>query len=301
LRDIARLPIRLRTASRLLRLCPAGMPGRMRVAKLLFGDGLKSRDISIQGHDGLRFLVPCLREPIALHLFVDGEYERETLRVLLRILAEGAIYVDVGANIGVFALPAARQVGAHGKVIGVEASPAVFPYLEHNVAANDLPNVFLYECALCDHDDLIAQFWEAPATKFGMGALAPQFEVEPVNVRTRTLDSVLSDLEIEHVDVLKVDVEGFEAGVFRGAQRLLSGPNPPIVIFEFCDWAEQRSGQGPGAAQRVIADYGYTLWRLKHFPNGAPLDGLVTEGSDMLVAAHRSVATVRDMTAAGRA
>jgi FkbM family methyltransferase len=273
----------------------------MRIAKLLFGDGIKSRDVSIQAHGGLQFLVPCLREPIALHLFIDGEYERETLRVLLRILAQGATYVDVGANIGVFTLPAARQVGAHGKVIGVEASPTVFPYLEHNVAANDLTNVSLYECALCEHDDLIAPFWEAPATKFGMGALVPQFEVEPVNVKTRTLDSVLSELEIEHVDVLKVDVEGFESAVFMGAQRLLSGPKPPVVIFEFCDWAEQRSGQGLGAAQRVIAACGYTLWRLKHFPNGAPLDGPVTDGCDMLVAARGSAAEVRAMTAAGRA
>ncbi len=75
---------------------------------------------------------------------------------------------------------------------------------------------------------------------------------KPMNVATRTLDSVLSELAITSVDVLKVDVEGFEAAVFRGAERLLSGPNPPIVVFEFCDWAEQRSGYCIGDAQRVL-------------------------------------------------
>ena len=272
----------------------------MRVARLLLGEGMAARDVSIETHDHLRFLVPSLREPIAFHLFCDGQYERETLGLLLRVLTAGATFVDVGANIGVFTLPAAQRVGSRGRVVGVEASPAVFPYLAHNVAANELANIHLSQCALCDSNDRTVHFWEAPATSFGMGALVPQFHVEPVDVKTRTLDSVLSELGIASVDVLKVDVEGFEAAVFRGARHLLSGPKPPTVIFEFCDWAELRSGESLGDAQRVIAGYGYTLWRLKDFPNGEPLVEIVTEGCDMLVAAHGSVAETRETTV-GRA
>jgi FkbM family methyltransferase len=298
LREIAQLPVRLRTASWLLRLYPRGIPGRTRIARLLLGEGLATRDVSIRGHDRLSFLVPSLREPIAFHLFIDGEYEHDTLALVLRILVPGGTFVDAGANIGVFALPAARRVGSQGRIVAIEASPTVFPYLEHNVEVNDVSNIVLRQCAVCNSDDGMVHFYEAPATSFGMGALAPQFNAEPLNVGTRTLDSLLREMGIMSVDVLKVDVEGFEAAVFRGAERLLTGPNPPVVLFEFCDWAEQRSGHGLGDAQRILTGYGYTLWRLNHFPGGTPLGSVVAEGCDMLVAA-RGVDDVRGMTAFG--
>src|SRR5262249_39054873 len=128
-------------------------------------------------------------------------------------------------------------------------------------------------------------FYEAPIAKFGMGALAPQFDASPTMVDVMTLDNLLSDQGIARVDALKVDVEGFEAAVFRGAERVLTGPRPPIVVFEFCDWAERRArGTCVGDAQRLIRDYGFTVSRLRDFGAKAPLCDLLLEGSEMLVA-----------------
>src|SRR5947209_6394987 len=92
-----------------------------------------------------------------------------------------------------------------------------------------------------------------------MGALAGQFGAAPATVRSQTLDRLVAEAGLSRVDMVKVDVEGFEAAVFRGAKGMLTGPAPPILIFEFLDWAERRSGESLGAAQRLLLEYGYRL------------------------------------------
>ena len=66
-------------------------------------------------------------------------------------------------------------------------------------------------------------FYVAPASHFGMGALAPQFDAEPCLVSTRPLDEVVADKGLPFVSVFKVDVEGHELAVFRGGRQLLEG------------------------------------------------------------------------------
>ena len=270
----------------LLRLCPVGTPGKSRLGHWLLRSALHERDVMMQTQRDESFLVPSLAEPIGFHLLVDGVYEPETLAFVLHSLTSGSTFVDVGANIGVFTIPAGRAVGETGCVLAIEPSPRVFPYLSHNVTVNGVTNVFLHEGAIFAHNVPQLPFYEAPVEHFGMGALAPQFFAEPIFVAARSLDSLLAEKGIGRVDLLKVDVEGFEAAVFRGATALLTGSVPPVILFEFCDWAEERMSQGTvGDAQRMLLDLGYCLWRLEDFVSGRrPLHAVLTSGSAMLIA-----------------
>ena len=119
-----------------------------------------------------------------------------------------------------------------------------------------------------------------------MGSLGAQFHNEPVPVLCRTLDHVLKEQGIERVDVIKVDVEGVEAAVFEGAKELLTGEHPPVIVFEFCDWAENRVvGGRAGDAQRLLMSWGYRIWRLADIVKGwPPLVNVLTTGFEMLVA-----------------
>jgi FkbM family methyltransferase len=224
-------------------------------------------------------------EPVAFHLLVDGVYEPELARFLLERLSAGGTFVDVGANVGALTIPAARRVGPSGLVLSVEASPRVFPYLAENVRANRGDNIRLRHCAACEGDRSGVPFYEAPTDRFGMGSMAPQFGGAPVLVPSRSLDDLLAEEGVTHVDLLKVDVEGFEAQVFRGARGLLTSERPPVVVFEFCDWAEQRGGGPVGLAQQVLRDFGFNLFLLK----GRDLipTGPVTVGSETLVAVNQ--------------
>jgi FkbM family methyltransferase len=248
---------------------------------------MRTYDATVRDSAGSTYVVPSLREPVAFHLFFDGVYERETLRFLFSRLGPGSIFVDVGANIGAMTVPVARQVGPNGRVLAIEASPRVFRYLEHNIAANGIANVRLKCCAASDAQTPALPFFEAPPECFGAGSVGPQSNALPRAVPAVPLDCILESENISRVDVLKVDVEGFESAVFRGAARLLNGPAPPIVVFEFGDWAEARTPNAKvGDAQRLLREYGYTLWLLDDFGrrNSRPLERVLVEGGAMLVA-----------------
>ena len=277
---------RLDFVSKVLRWLPAEIPGKTRLAKRLLGSQLQVENVKVTGRDGIIFVIPSLREPVGFYLLIDGIYEVEAVNFVLEHLKPGAVFIDVGANIGSFALPAARKVGHTGCVIAVEPSPRVFPYLQQNVTLNGLSNIKLIQCAVTDCDWLRLPFYEAPIEHFGMGSLGPQFHANPLSVLTHTLDHIMSEQNIESVDVIKVDVEGFEVAVFQGAEKLLTNGKSPIVVFEFCDWAEDRvPDKQIGDAQRLLKDWGYHIWRLKDLMNNKPpLAEVLTSGFETFVA-----------------
>jgi FkbM family methyltransferase len=275
----ATLP-RVRLASAWLRKLPPAFPGKLRLARFLLGDAQRARDVELDDADGNHFLVPHLSEPMALHLLANGVYEPETRAAILPHLGGDAILVDVGANIGLFTIPAARKC----QVLAIEASPVLFGYLQANVARNGLENVQLVHAAATERDGDTVRFYEAPPAKFGMGSLVPRFGGASVQVLTRTVDSLLSPEQAARVRALKVDVEGFEAQVLRGATGLLTQETPPMVVFEFADWAEEDAAQ-VGTAQLVLREFGFKIWRLQDWQQGRdPLETPLTRGDAMLVA-----------------
>jgi FkbM family methyltransferase len=260
--------------------------GRWRVARTLLARSVLDRqNCVVVSCDGDKFRVPSLREPIAFALLVDGDYEVSTWNTIREYLPVGGTFVDLGSNIGLLSLKAARHVGANGRVIAVEASPTIYPYLVTNLEAAGRANFTALQLAVTSEDNVEISFYEAPTEKFGVGSLAPQFDSSGISVRGRTLDSILDELRVDRVDVVKIDVEGFEGDIFLGAQRLLSSRNKPTIVFEFLDWAEERSGRSVGFAQSILRDHGYVL-RIIDEASGRSdeLRAPLTVGGAMLVA-----------------
>jgi FkbM family methyltransferase len=278
--------LRLERTAKALRWIPAETPGKARLAKRLLGSCLEAQDVMVKGRSGVTFLTPSLREPVGFNLLVDGVYEAEVLNFAFGLIRPGAVIIDVGANIGAFTLPVAKEVGESGCVIAIEASPRVFPYLERNVSLNALSNVYLVQCAAFNCDRQAVSFYDASIDRFGKGSLGSHYHADRVSVPTRTLDNIVREQRIGRVDLIKIDVEGGEVLVLQGAQCLLTGDRPPIIVFEFCDWAEESVlGGQRGCAQRLLRDWGYQLWRLADFSRGRPpLREILTSGFEMLVA-----------------
>lgn len=220
---------------------------------------LRYCDVVVTLNDGFRLLVPSLREPVAFHCLIDGVYEPEVSVLLKQFLTSGGTFLDIGSNVGVFTLMAARIVGESGLVIAVEASPEINRYLKHNIAEAKHKNIRHVEKAVADTGPRPISFWQAPFNKFGMGALAPQFGTEAITVEADTIDHILASIGVDHINLVKIDIEGFEAMAFRGAEKLLSRQPRPIIIFEFVDWAESRAGARCGEAQRLLVDLDYSL------------------------------------------
>lgn len=270
-----------------LRMLPAGLRGKTRLAKALRSQASRRNKALVSDEDGNQFLLPNLVEPVAFSLWMNGRYEPDTYQFLVDSLGPGAMFLDIGANVGAFAVPIARRLAAQGGlVLAVEASPRVLPYLERNVELNRIRNTTILACAVSDGTEPEVEFYEAPLEQFGMGSCAPQFNATPLRVRAASVDSILEEQRIERVDVMKVDVEGWEAKVFHGAAKCLAGPKPPKVVFEFCDWAEERAFPGRvGLAQTILRELGFRLWRLGDYrKKRPPISEPIRQGAEMIVA-----------------
>jgi FkbM family methyltransferase len=260
--------------------------GKRRLVRLLFNKKIASAEnVVVRGKFNCQYLLPNLQENVGFDILVNGIYETETVALLRRIIPEKGVYMDLGANIGAILIPLCK-LRTDISVISVEAAPWIYKYLEHNVSLNQLTNVRLLNNALFDKDDVSLDFY-SPHDKYGKGSLSPVFSKEGVKVMTKKVDTLVKDFLLPGVDTVKIDVEGFEYFVFKGAQELLSSPQAPDIIFEFVDWAEKQAmGLVPGAAQQLLLDFGYKLYVLdKDRP--VKIDSVLREGSFNLFASKK--------------
>lgn len=173
-------------------------------------------EVTVRGSAGI---FVCPPGPGAFFLGVDEAYE-PGLSALLRE-TKGTV-VDVGANIGFITVRAARTAS---RVIAIEPHPTRFRYLERNVALNGLTNVTCMNCAVGAGEGELALYDVDPT----LGPRPLDVSATPGRGRChrvplRTLDSL-----VEEANLVKIDVEGYEAEVLRGANNLLAG-GPRLVI-----------------------------------------------------------------------
>lgn len=140
----------------------------------------------------------------------------------------GDTVIDAGAFIGRHALAYARDVGPTGRVIAIEPHPENFRLLQRNVKQNGYANVSCVQCALSDYS---GQGVLAYDRETSTSALSPG-QRRTVPVRVCTLDDLLSELQVRQVDLMKVDVEGAELSLLRGATATLGKGSRPRLIVE---------------------------------------------------------------------
>lgn len=261
--------------------------GKARLARVLLS-GIKTKtDVLVAGRYNCQYLLPNITESIGFDVFINGEYEPDIQQLIYQLLPANGCFLDLGGNIGAIVVPAAKR-RPDIKAISVEAAPWIFKYLESNVQRNSIQNVKLINTALFDKDDIELDFF-SPHDNFGKGSLSPVFTKQAIKVKTKTVDTIIKELGFPKIDLLKIDIEGFEYFAFKGAANLLSGPDAPVLVFEFVDWAEtQAMNLAAGSAQRLLIEYGYTLYKI-----GADkltkLEAPMTGGASNLVASKREL------------
>jgi FkbM family methyltransferase len=275
----------IRTLSWLLWRVPDGLPGKTRLGHMLLRPFRSRRPATLNDSGGCSFVLPSFAEPIAQDIFTFGAYEAGTRRLILEHLPERGVFLDIGANIGAITIPITKARPLSTAVC-VEADPNIYQLLKDNLERNDSRNVRTFSCVAGSADDKPISFYRAPEEKFGMGSIARQFDVPPITLKLWMVDTLLAEMDIETVDVIKIDVEGAELGVLRGARRLLSSGRPPVIVFEFADWAENRiPGQQAGDAQAELLSLGYRLFQVQSDgKTGTELLEPMRQGSSMILA-----------------
>jgi FkbM family methyltransferase len=193
--------------------------------------------------------------------FMHGYESSSAWRLSRSLIRRGDTVFDVGANIGVWCLSAARRAGAGGSVHAFEPVDATMSQLRQHLALNGLSWVRCERLALADRDGM-ADFYEADPMDSGKSRLAPREGLRPgARVPVTTLDRYCSANGVERLDFLKVDVEGGEEGVFRGGESVLAGDPAPVIMFESAESLAASAGSSCAAVKRLLADLGYRVYR----------------------------------------
>lgn len=182
----------------------------------------------------------------------SGSAEAEVQRALTRFLYQGAVFFDVGANLGFYSLLAARLVGTNGRVYSFEPDPDVFLLLLRNVELNGFSNVRAFQRAVWRSAGTVHFKRADPGMSpdRGTGRVASGFFQggDWLRVTAVTLDELAEQLEPP--DVIKCDAEGAEEDVVLGGRKIL-GARKPVVIVEI-----HSSELGPRIA-RLLGELGY--------------------------------------------
>jgi FkbM family methyltransferase len=193
---------------------------------------------------------------VCLLLHAGGLMGKHDRLLLGELIEPGMHVVDVGANLGLYALLLARLVGPRGRVHAFEPEPTLFQALQSNCRRNGADNVSPVNCALGATAGSVA-FYRSLFNSGDNRLGDLSWKGERLEVRLCRLDDVLPDRPI---DFVKMDVQGYEFQVLQGATRLLA-QGRPSVYFEFWPAGLRAAGTQPLEVLAHLADRGFELFQ----------------------------------------
>jgi FkbM family methyltransferase len=202
---------------------------------------------------GIRLTVPTKDITIVPGL-VGGFYEKIELDVFERLAAISGTIVDVGANVGLYCCIAADQAPASGQIVAFEPVSENLKYLRRNLKENERTARVVVEEQAVGQASGKLQIYLAEGS---IGTHSPSAKNAPSSTTSITVPAVSLDdyvqqkLRDRHIDLLKVDVEGYEGAVLRGARRILHEDKPTLFI-EFVPDHLVNCGFSPGEFLEII-------------------------------------------------
>jgi FkbM family methyltransferase len=228
--------------------------------------GLRRPTVAFDG--GRSRIVADLRTCLGLRLFRYGvqDPELDLVRLLLR---PGDVFVDAGANVGLFSLVAAASVGPGGRVVACEPAPRMRAMLEHNALLNGFGWVEAHGVALAEQPGS-AEMVIFEGAGSGLSSFSP---AAPEGGRRRivpvtTLDDLVPAHEAPRVSAVKIDVEGAEVRVLQGAAHLLDRCAPDLLI-EIDEAHLARQGASAAELRAMLEGIGYEAYRVRSDESGA--------------------------------
>jgi FkbM family methyltransferase len=254
----------LTTVNRFARKLP---PSRTKVrigrALTLVATALGADPISVATlNDGsvLRF---DLRDRTQAGAFWNGDYESDYLDVLEKLVhVAGGVVYDIGANVGLVAIPLARRLGDGGTVICFEPVFENFARLQQNASLNhlDAHRLSVYQVALGSADATADIATEADygastgnAVLLTAGWERPARSTRVTTIHMRRLDGLIEEEHLPLPNIIKLDVEGSEVGVLAGARHALDLARP-IILGEFNSNLMPRFGHSFIEAARLLPE-----------------------------------------------
>ncbi|OJJ23548.1 hypothetical protein BKI52_04065 [marine bacterium AO1-C] len=188
-------------------------------------------------------------------------FKDHSTEIIFNLCNEGDSVIDVGANIGYVSLNIAQKVGANGKIISFEPDPLNFQRLSKNLSLNNFQNIVLENKGLAQKSgELNLMVFEE--SNRGMNRIVPQgsTNAKSVKVNVVRLDDYLNENPLEKLNLIKIDVEGYEMNVLQGAQQTIQKFKPQLFI-ELDDNNLKAQGSNAQGLIKYLIDLGYSIHR----------------------------------------
>jgi len=167
---------------------------------------------------------------IPANLYFLGEYEKSELKALEKFINEDSIFIDLGANIGLYTLYASNLIGENGRIICFEPFAENFNALTNNIAINNLLNVQAEKLAVGERDGSMMLYYDMREKNPGMVSSKYMKDSFSEEVRMVSLDSYFQNKSFNRIDFIKIDVEGSEYSALLGMQNILTTYFPSLLI-----------------------------------------------------------------------
>jgi len=214
--------------------------------------------------------------------FLGPRFFDPEIRLLLpRLIRRGHAALDIGANIGIHAIVMATA-SISGRVLAIEPVPANVERLRANILLNGLKNITVIAAAASERSGSIEIHVPASGSTIQpYASVVPNREFlsssKPIKVRTSPVDELVAEHRIRGLDLIKVDVEGFEGAVLRGAWSTLLDQHPVLIVEHREAWWAHAEFDGR-KLRRDLYSIGYEDVFLTHrrrtpsrIPTGSPL------------------------------
>ncbi|HVS88674.1 MAG TPA: FkbM family methyltransferase [Candidatus Acidoferrum sp.] len=239
-------------------------PGRLRVigaaASLISWFGKNEREVSLW--PGARFSVD-LRDRIQRQMWC-ASYEPHVTHCLKSILRPGDTFVDVGAHIGYHSFYAAGVVGTTGRVFSFEPDPSVYARLKRNL--EPFPHTYAFHCAVWEREAELLFERSSCAQESGWGSLTTVRTLgtgEQIPIRAVSLDGWSREIDSSAVRAIKMDAEGSELAVLKGATKLI-GESSPVLLLEVNDVVLRQGGASGNLILSEVRNLGYRIYEIRN-------------------------------------
>lgn len=236
-----------------------------------------------------------LSQGIDFAIYLGGMFERRTAAALTRLIEPSSLVLDIGANIGAHTLRLADLVGPQGRVMAFEPTEFGFQKLRQNLDLNPslARRVTAFHCFLSSSEktsvpNAIYSSWPLRA-ETGLHDKHGGREMQTTSAQVRSVDAVLSEYADRRVQLVKLDVDGYECDVLEGATSLLRETRP-IFVMELAPYVLEERGTSLDQLLSYFLPNGYAFYderTQKRLPSTArDLQRLVVSGESINVIAR---------------
>ena len=213
--------------------------------------------------NGLRMLVDTRSLDVGIHLLTLGEWEQADMALFAALIQPGDRALDIGANLGVYALHAALAVGPRGEVHAFEPNPRLAWLADFSLKINGFGDYArLHQMGVSDTSGMAQLFFSDALS--GSGAILRERtspDDKEVTCRLEALDALFPDPGFT-VDVIKMDIEGHEGFALRGMRQLLARSPQVKIMMEYAPEWIARAGYAPEVIFDVLDEIGLKIWTI---------------------------------------